>query len=475
MKPGLHKRVFLLSSFVLLLAALCVLLWDAFTLGEANDHEGKPHMKERLHTAQGTVTDATMNTLTLRTGDGKTFTFLTEDAQRSGPSGTVIGDTFAVTYVEADGGNIARTYEKTAAKKREPHGNLPDALPDAWLDGGIFEKYYPQAYETLRSMTLEEKVGQLFLARFPGKQALSAVHVCQPGGFVLFGEDFKGKSKQEVQDMLSAVQDASSVPLLLATDEEGGTVVRVSSNPALADSSFLSPQELYAQGGIEALKDDAKQKSELLKDLGINVNLGPVCDVSTDPGDYIFKRSMGQPAEQTAACVAAIVQAAQKAGVSATLKHFPGYGNNVDTHTGIAHDARPLTQFETGDFLPFEEGIGAGAHSVLVSHNIVACIDKDYPASLSPAVHKLLRDKLRFTGVIMTDDLAMDAIQDFSGDNHPAVQALLSGNDLILVTDLEGGVRSITKAVKSGDISEEILSRAVFRVLSWKLAKGLMD
>lgn len=120
------------------------------------------------------------------------------------------------------------------------------------------------------------------------------------------------------------------------------------------------------------------------------------------------------------------------------LKHFPGYGNNTDTHTGIAVDRRPVETFETSDFLPFEAGIqaGGGMTAVLVSHNIMTCVDDTLPASLSPAVHGLLRDALGFDGVVMTDDLAMDAVAAYAQDGAAAVMALEAGNDLVLTTGL---------------------------------------
>ena len=141
------------------------------------------------------------------------------------------------------------------------------------------------------------------------------------------------------------------------------------------------------------------------------MNFAPVCDVSTNPDNFIYARSFGQDAQTTADYISSVVPVYAQSGVACVLKHFPGYGNNADTHTGIALDARPYTTFEKSDLVPFESGIAAGAPFVLVSHNIVECMDGAYPASLSAKVHTLLRDTLGFTGVIVTDDLAMDAVK----------------------------------------------------------------
>ena len=165
---------------------------------------------------------------------------------------------------------------------------------------------------------------------------------------------------------------------------------------------------------------------------GININFAPVCDVSQDPADFIYDRTLGRDAQETSQYVAAVVETMAEEGMGSVLKHFPGYGNNVDTHTGIAVDQRPLETFEASDFLPFQAGTeaGGGKTAVLVSHNIMAAVDDTLPASLSPAVHDLLREQLGFDGVVMTDDLAMEAVAAYSADGAVAVMALEAGNDL---------------------------------------------
>ena len=144
---------------------------------------------------------------------------------------------------------------------------------------------------------------------------------------------------------------------------------------------FWSPQELYAEGGFDLIQSDTQEKCELLNSLGINLNFAPICDVSQNPEDFIYDRSFGQNAEQTAAYVHLVVQTMFQEGMGSVLKHFPGYGNNVDTHTGIAYDNRTCETFLNSDFLPFQAGIDSGANMVLVSHNVVSCMDSQTPAS----------------------------------------------------------------------------------------------
>ena len=163
-------------------------------------------------------------------------------------------------------------------------------------------------------------------------------------------------------------------------------------------------------------------------------------------------------------------------GMGSVLKHFPGYGDNVDTHTGIAVDKRSLEHFAASDFLPFSAGIdaGGGTAAVLVSHNIMAAVDPDLPASLSPAVHDLLRDKLGFDGVAMTDDLAMEAVAAYSEDGAVAVMALQAGNDLIITTDYRTQIPRVIEAAENGTLSLERIDQACRRVLTWKQNLGLV-
>ena len=171
-----------------------------------------------------------------------------------------------------------------------------------------------------------------------------------------------------------------------------------------------------------------------------------------------------------------IVTAMSDCGIGSVLKHFPGYGNNVDTHTGIAVDTRSLETFRQSDFLPFAAGIeaGAGTTAVLVSHNIMAAVDPNLPSSLSPAVHDLLREELGFTGVAMTDDLAMDAVAAYAQDGAVAVMALEAGNDLIITTDYRTQIPKVLEAVENGTLSMDTIDTACRRVLTWKQALGLL-
>ena len=338
----------------------------------------------------------------------------------------------------------------------------------------------------LEDMTLEEKAGQLFFVRVPAENAVEDVMTYHLGGYLLFGRDTQNKTASELIQTIASYQAAAELPLLIGVDEEGGTVVRVSSNPHLRSKKFSSPGKLWKQG-LDALLRETREKSILLKSLGFNVNLAPVADVSTNPRDFIYDRTTGMDAEETADYTARVTEAQSFYGLGSVLKHFPGYGNNKDTHTGVAVDERSMETFLEQDFLPFQAGIAVEETvwpsgelrrlrpAVLVSHNIVGCMDPDLPASLSPEVHRILREDLGFDGVVMTDDLAMDAVSAYAAGGNVAVMSIQAGNDLVVTTDYRTQIPRVIQAVRDGALEEEAVDAACLRVLRWKLELGLLE
>ena len=339
----------------------------------------------------------------------------------------------------------------------------------------------------LEDMTLEEKTGQLFFVRVPAENAVEDVMTYHLGGYLLFGRDTQNKTANELIQTIASYQKAADrIPLLIGVDEEGGTVVRVSSNPHLRSKKFSSPGKLWKEG-LDALLRETREKSILLKSLGFNVNLAPVADVSTNSGDFIYDRTTGMDAEETADYTARVTEAQSFYGLGSVLKHFPGYGNNRDTHTGVAVDARSMETFLEQDFLPFQAGIAVEETvwpsgelrrlrpAVLVSHNIVNCMDPELPASLSPEVHRVLREDLGFDGVVMTDDLAMSAVEAYAGDGAVAVMALEAGNDLVITMDYRTQIPKVIESLENGTLEEEVVDRACLRVLRWKLELGLLE
>ncbi len=420
--------------------------------------------KEEIGTLEALVVNKENGLVTVKDSDNIIYTFEVDDISLS------IGDYILLEYAGLIDKNKEKQDVKVISYEVKSASKDINGIPSDYMDDGIFSTYYVMAYNKLKELSKEEKIGQLLLVRY-SDNAIEANKKYNFGGFVFFEKDFKNKTKDQVVSMISDLQKSSKIPLLTAVDEEGGKVVRVSSNPNLASEPFKSPKSLYDDGQFSLIRSDTIKKSDLLNSLGLNVNLAPVVDVTTDPDDYMYERALGENTALTSEFASTVIKASKGTGVSYTLKHFPGYGSNKDTHTQSSLDTRSLEDIKTNDLPPFKAGIDAGAEAVLVSHNVVTSVDKDSPASLSKSIHNLLRNELKFTGIIMTDDLDMGATKSIDKKYVKAIQA---GNDLIITTDYEKAFNEINTALNDGTLSEDEINKLAFRVLAWKYYKGLM-
>ena len=338
-------------------------------------------------------------------------------------------------------------------------------------DYKLFNDYYDDAKEKIKNLSLEEKISQLLLVRYP-ENPKTALQNYQFGGYILFAKDFANKTEEEVKTMINELQNISKIPLLIAVDEEGGIVNRVSLNPNLVDSPFKSSQELYREGGFDAIREDIINKSRILSNIGINLNLAPVVDVSTDETDFMYKRTLGQNVKETSTYAKTVIEASKNTNVSYTLKHFPGYGKNLDTHVGTSTDNRTIEELRNNSLSPFREGINAGAQAVLISHNVINQIDKNNPASLSKNVHNILREELNFTGIIITDALDMDAV---SNIDNLYVKAIEAQNNLLIITDYKNAIEQIKNAVNNNTITKEKIDQLATEIIAWKYYKKLIS
>lgn len=367
-------------------------------------------------------------------------------------------------------GKLINKY-KTNTTQSNPTSNNIDTENSTPSDKGnsLNESLQERANKILSSMSIEEKVGQIFLIRCNRYTALEDINEYKVGGFILFDDNINSQTKESLFSTIGTYQNNSSIKLIIAIDEEGGTVNRLSWYPEFRAVPFYSPQELYNEGGYPLIIDDTKEKATLLKSLGINMNLAPVADISTNPNDYIYPRTFGKDTEETSNYVRNVVETMKENKIASTLKHFPGYGGNLDTHDEMSVDNRSYESFLNNDFIPFKAGIDAGADSILVSHNIINSIDENFPASLSKKAHDIIRNELNFHGVIMTDDLQMSAIKNYYGESNSVILAVEAGNDLIISSDYQIQIPTVIEAVKNGDLKEEIIDDAVLRVLILKL------
>jgi len=454
-RETMKKVIYILIGLVLVTGTIMLLRPKAL------EEEPKPTYKKE----EGTVLDIQNDQVTIRGKDLGIYTVTIKNFD--GEIGTDIEIEYEKEWKKNQQFQEVDVISSHTLTKKEGQ----DKLPDTWQDGGIFSSNYSLAYQKLQTLSLDEKIGQLLLVRYPDKNQKEILNTYHFGGYLFFAKDFKNKSQEEVQAMIQPLQEDARIPLLTAVDEEGGKVVRISSNKKLREEPFLSSRELYQLGGFERIEQDTIEKSQLLFRLGINLNLAPVVDVSTNPEDYMYGRSFGQNASLTSTFAETVIKASKNTGVSYTLKHFPGYGNNLDTHESGTKDERTYQSIQTNDLPPFEKGIKEGAEAVLVSHNTVTSIDEKNPASLSIDIHNLLRHELGFTGIVITDDLYMGAV---SNIEDVTVKAILAGNDLIITTDYEQSISTIKKAIEEKRVPEALIDRLALRILSWKIEKGLI-
>lgn len=332
------------------------------------------------------------------------------------------------------------------------------------------------AEQIASDLSREQRIAQLFLVKCPAGGAVELLEAYDVGGIVLFGQDTAGETPSSLRSEIASYQTLVPVELIIAVDEEGGIVNRISNREAFRDEPFPAPHDVYMAGGISAVKETEAEKARFLRDLGVNLNLAPVCDVVTEDDAFMADRSLRLTEIETAETVAAMVKAMQSNGVGAVLKHFPGYGNLIgDTHTGKVVDDRSIGMLRAYDFKPFQKGIKAGVGAVMVGHSIVTAIDTRYPASLSEKVIDVLRGELEFVGVIITDDITMGAVTEYYDASEASVNAILAGNDMILTGWSENQFWAVYNAVyRDGRISEERLMESVVRIIQWKMDLGLL-
>lgn len=345
------------------------------------------------------------------------------------------------------------------------------------------------AEQILSSMTLEEKLWQLFFVApeaLTGEEAVTessdaltqALAEKPVGGVILFARNLI--SREQTMALLADVQSASRLAPFLGVDEEGGTVSRVGANSAMGVTQLQDMSIYGASGDASALYGDLYDLAQSLNELGFNVDFAPVADVTTGSDENPMKlRSFSSDPERCASMVSVSVGALQDGGVAACLKHFPGYGTaTADDHNGSVSLDRTLEQLEQTEFVPFSAGIGKGAYFVMVSHlSVPAVTGDDTPADLSEKlVTELLRNTLHFQNVVITDAQNMGSIAQNYTSAEAAVAALRAGVDMVLMPqDLQEAYDGVTKAIADGVLTEDRIDRSVLRILNVKIQLGLLS
>ncbi|OEJ39142.1 beta-N-acetylhexosaminidase [Streptomyces agglomeratus] len=348
-------------------------------------------------------------------------------------------------------------------------------------------------------MSLEEKVGQLFVMRVYGhsatepdqadidanlketgvRTAAELVAKYHVGGIIYFAWAHNTRDPHQIADLSNGIQRAglaqdTPVPLLISTDQEHGIVARVGKPVTLVPGAMA----LGAGGSRSAARKAARIAGAELAAMGITQNYAPVADVNVNPANPVIGvRSFGADPQAVAGMVAAQVKGYQGAGIAATSKHFPGHGDTKDdSHYSLPTIHHTAEQWEELDAPPFRAAIAAGIDSIMTAHIVVPALDKsEDPATLSkPILTGVLRERLGYDGVVVTDSLAMAGVRQKYGDDRVPVLALLAGCDQLLnPPDLPVAWNAVLKAVRDGELSTERVDESILRILLLKAKLGL--
>ncbi|MBC8099742.1 MAG: glycoside hydrolase family 3 protein, partial [Armatimonadetes bacterium] len=339
----------------------------------------------------------------------------------------------------------------------------------------------------LASLSLEQKVGQMFVVGLYG-DTLNApgrvfLETWQPGGVVLFVSNVGTPDAvtRLTNSWQQTITDAGGVPLLIATDQEGGVIARLKDG----FTQFPVPMLLTASGDVDLAYRTGGALATELRAVGINMNLAPVADLYTNLRNPIIgRRSFGSDPERTGRILAGVIRGMQAGGVLATAKHFPGHGDtDRDSHTSLPIVQYPLDELQQVEFAPFRWTIAAGVEAMMVAHIWYPALDAEpLPASLSGnVVTGLLRTQMDFRGLVMTDAIEMDAIDTEYGYGQASVMAIQAGVDIIafgahLSPDTQAqAIQTVIDAVRSGDLSAAQIDTAAGRVLDAKARYGILD
>jgi beta-N-acetylhexosaminidase len=346
-------------------------------------------------------------------------------------------------------------------------------------------------------MTVEEKVGQLFMPYVygsavdqphPSNTATYGIDTIEElieeyhlGGVIYFGWSDNLQSIEQIAGLSNgvqrvAVESGAPVPALISIDQEEGVVVRM---PA-PSTQLAGTMALGAAGDPELARTSAQITGRELRAVGINQNFAPVADVNVNAfNPVIGVRSFGADPGTVASLTAAQVEGFRAANVASTAKHFPGHGNtDVDSHVGLPVIPHTADEVDAIDLPPFAAAVDAGVDGIMTAHIVVPSIDEtERPATLSePILTGLLRDRLGYDGLIVTDALTMEGVRTMFGDDRVPVEAIKAGADLMLMPpDLDVAVGAVLDAVDDGEISERRLDESVFRILRAKFERGLFD
>ncbi len=414
----------------------------------------------------------------LKTGDPTTPGTAPGHNSTGGTSVDESGDTTEGQSAEqdttvSDGGQASETQQQTGQNSQTGQNG----------QGGPGKSIEARVEKMLDSMSMAEKIGQMFVVGFdgtePGADLKEMIKNRYVGGVILFQRNVKDPGQLlGLNNSIKEINKSNKAPLLISVDEEGGRVSRMPDRfrdmpEALSVGNTKNSGYAYDIGGILAGETAA---------FGFNTDFAPVLDIWSNPKNTVIgDRAFGKDPETVSGMGIQVMNGIRDGGIIPVVKHFPGHGDTVtDSHVGLPKVDYGMDRLESFELVPFKNAIAEGAEAVMVAHILMSALDNKYPASLSKAViTDLLRDKMGFDGVVITDDMTMGAIAENYSIGKAAVRSVLAGADIILVchgTESQKlAMDSVEAAVKNGTIPAARIDESVGRILRLKYKFELSD
>jgi beta-N-acetylhexosaminidase len=337
--------------------------------------------------------------------------------------------------------------------------------------------------EQIKKMTLNEKIGQMVIVGLDGysmdDNTLSMIKDNHVGGFILFKKNIK--SAEQVKELLNALKEANivnKVPLFLSVDEEGGRITRMPKE----FKKIPTNKRIGQFNNIDFSYKIGEVIGKQIGALGFNMDYAPVLDINSNPKNPVIgDRSFGAKPEIVSNLGTSTMKGLQSQNVIPVVKHFPGHGDtDLDSHIGLPtlnHDIERLKSFE---LIPFKEAVNSKADAVMIAHILLPKIDKKNPSSLShKVITGILREELKFNGVVITDDMTMGAIAENYDIGEAAVKSVKAGTDIVLVCHGNekklSVINSLKKAAESGAVSQKRIDESVYRILKLKEKYKIKD
>lgn len=327
----------------------------------------------------------------------------------------------------------------------------------------------------IEELTLEEKIGQLFMVGLENKTEQEITKLIQEdkiGGIVLYKNNY-----QTYQEMLQCIHhikklnENNPIPIFISMDQEGGRVNRMPKEIL----NLKSATKIASTQNLELVKESGAILGKMLKETGISMNYAPVLDIRRfEEKHAIGDRCYGKTKEEVSTYAIAVMKEMQKQGVIAVIKHFPGHGlTQKDSHFRIPKITAKIEQLEQEDMIPFQKAIEEGAEAIMVGHLMLKKADKRYPASLSKKIiQNDLIQKYHYQGLIMTDDLKMMAIRLHYNIKKAAFKAMEAGNDIIMIglpyLQVKKTINYLIKKVKKGKIQIDRINQSVEKIIQLK-------